>query len=109
MGGVAIAPLHARLLPTLIRATNNKQLLFALRTHPLRVRLPLISYKFGAGDGSRTHLIGLGSPRTTDVLHPHADVIEVMLTFLFNFCKQLIVKLKILQNILKMSWQQISI
>ena len=75
MGGVAIAPLHARLSPTLIRATNNKQLLFALRTHPLRVRLPLILSKFGAGDGSRTHLTGLGSPRTTDVLHPHKSLL----------------------------------
>ena len=44
---------------SLIRATNNKQLLFVLRTHPLRVRFPSRIELFGAGEGNRTLVTSL--------------------------------------------------
>ena len=39
---------------------------------------------FGAGDGNRTRLTGLGSPRTTDVLHPRILLLYHIMHLLAN-------------------------
>ena len=39
----------------------------------------------GADNGSRTHLSGLGSPHTTDVLYPHISLVLFLAQYFFIF------------------------